>query len=61
MTLIKAIVGGAVAALASSSMALATCGSVCLVECEGEYGTDWQICYHGCYHNCTNQGPPGGS
>ena len=37
------VLGGLLTLLASSSMALATCGSVCLTECEGEYGTDWQI------------------
>jgi hypothetical protein len=57
----KAVLGGIIAALASSSMALATtCGSICLGQCEGLYGGEWSICYDKCYHDCQNQSPPVG-
>jgi hypothetical protein len=58
MTLLKAVLGSAIALLASSSMALAVCNN-CLQQCEGQYGTDFQICYQKCLSQ--NDCPPGGN
>ncbi|WP_394692908.1 hypothetical protein [Hyphobacterium sp.] len=59
----KALLGGIVAVLASSSMAIATqCASACIVMCEGHVGAQWYTCYNQCYGFCTtNQLPPGGN
>jgi hypothetical protein len=54
----KALLGGIIAALASSSLAIASCTSYCL-QCEGYYGSEFTICFNKCLNQTDDCPPPG--
>jgi len=55
----KALLGGIIAALASSSLAIASCTSYCLNQCEGYYGSEFTICFNKCLNQTDDCPPPG--
>ncbi|WP_421790184.1 hypothetical protein [Hyphobacterium sp.] len=59
MKLTKAIFGGVIAALASSSMAIASCTSYCNQQCEGLVGGEFILCINKCFADNDDCPPPG--
>lgn len=50
MNIRKAIIGGFIVALASSSLAVADCTSYCMGQCGHLVGREMSLCLHKCFN-----------